>query len=184
MKWITWRTNRVRIWWLFTGIKIWNICFPIVSFSKKFQEMLIDWKGDWNGLWVHRRVSVGSLHTHALTHSLCLLSWLLPQAGFIHVRDKICLCLIYLRKREWLFESHCFVFWLWFYGKEVQIFTSTLLQRPGTETSTGWCGRWGDSHKKTEKELESRGTYTGRMSIFLTWVLSLHQKAMSLPNQL
>lgn len=124
--------------------------------------------------------------THTHTYSLCLLGWLLPQAQFIHVRDKILLCLIYLAQREWFFEIHCLGFWLWFYVKRVWIFTSALLvhySRAQALTSTRWCGRWRHSHKKIGKDLESRGRYTGRMSIFLTWVLFLHHKAMSFPNQ-
>lgn len=66
-------------------------------------------------------------YTHTHTHSLHLLGWLLHQTEFIHVKDKILLCLIYLRQREWFFEIHCFVFWLWFYVKPVQIFTSILI---------------------------------------------------------
>lgn len=42
---------------------------------------------------------------------------------------------------------------------------------------------WGDSHKKTWKGVRSRGRYAGRMSLFPTWPLFLHHKAMSFPNE-
>lgn len=133
------------------------------------------------------------VYTHTHTHSFCL-CLLLPQAGFIHVRDKIVgdgSSLIYLRQREWFFGILCFGFWLWFYVKPVQIFTTTLIVHYGAQALwqvQGWCGRWrhsqlGDSHKKTRKESERGGRYTGRMSIFLTWALFLHHKAMSFPNK-